>query len=51
MVAAVGTPFTGLTVKVPPLQIAVADWFGITGFGLTVTVTELLPEQVYKGLV
>ena len=37
-VAAVGTPLTGVTVNAAPLQI-VATCAGITGCGLTVTVT------------
>ena len=38
MVAPVGTPLAGDTVKVPPLQM-VAVCAGITGTGLTVIVT------------
>jgi len=38
MVVAAGTPFTGVTVNDVPLHI-VAVCAGMTGFGLTVTVT------------
>ena len=38
MVAAVGTPFVGLTIKAVPLQI-VSLWVGIKGVGFIVTVT------------
>ena len=38
MVAPVGTPLAGLTVKVDPLHTVVVN-AGITGVGLTVTVT------------
>jgi hypothetical protein len=41
-----GGALTGVTVKVPPLQI-VAVWLGITGFGFMVTVTvNVAPTQL-----
>ena len=46
IVAVVGLAFTRLVVKAAPLQI-VAVWFGITGFGFTVTTTvNVAPVQV-----
>jgi hypothetical protein len=56
LVAAIHVKVEGISevkgiLTAPPLQMAAALVLVITGFGLTVTVTELLPEQVYKGLV
>ena len=45
MVAAVGTPFIGMTLNTAPLQIVV-DWAGITGLGFTEIVNTCgVPEQ------
>tara|TARA_R110002020_G_scaffold163582_1_gene349670 strand:- start:89 stop:355 length:267 start_codon:yes stop_codon:yes gene_type:complete len=42
----VAPPFVGFTVKVSPLQI-VGVWVGMTGLGLTLTVTvNVFPTQV-----
>ena len=48
IVAAVGTPFTGVTVNAVPLQMVVV-WFGISGVGFNATtVVATTPGQLYQ---